>query len=380
MRRGWTKFGTWVATAIAWATAAACSAPPGDLASLELAGLALQATRSVWTPDTLKVRFEVRERFGGAEESEAFGRVGAVAADASGRLAIFDDSDCSVLLLSADRRSRRRLGRCGDGPGEFRRVVTLALHGDELLVLSYAAIQRIDTTGTERLRIDLGKAGLVGAAGIVPVDDSIVVIAAGVTGNEKDSVRSAMLVAMDSRSGTVLKRVVRPPLISSTNPEVRGDYLEICGGRSSAGRVVALAQAWALQTVVLEAGSLTPVSNFVTTSEWTGGVRPVVPGRSQPSLRPRLRARAIQCLASGTATWGRKTDWTQVPPANVGSLLELRLWDGRVVYRGGNPNVVPPNAIPSAAWSDNLVYFTNEGVPEVVVVAVTPKPVATNAQ
>lgn len=352
---------------------ASCSAPSEELESLELTGVDLVAERSAWVSDTAKVEFTVAERFGNASDGESFGRIATVSADPSGRLAVFDAADCSVTLLSADRSARVRFGRCGDGPGELRGIVSMAFREGELLLLSDAMLQRFVVSGAETARINLTERGLGGAAGVVVVDDSTVLIAPGITGNDRDSVRASMLVALNDRTGEVLRRAVHPPPISARNPEARGDFLEICGGRSSGQHVVVLAQAWALQTVVLESTSLSAVSNSVTSSEWTGGVFPDVPGRAQPSLRPRLRAHAVQCLEFGTATWGRTTDWTRVPPVNSGSLLEIRSWTGRVLYRGGNPAAIPPNARPAAAWGDRLVYFSNEGVPEVMVVAITPR-------
>ena len=358
--------------AIVSATAAACAASPDASHDLELTTVALEAERSAWVTDTTQVRFEVTERFGSDSAGDVFGRITAVAADSVGRLAIFDASDCSVTLLSADRTSRRRFGTCGDGPGELRIVGSMALRQDELVIRGAGLLQRFDTLGTEIARVSLSDLDPGGSGGMVAIDDSTLALAITIDGNEPDSLRSLMLVSLRDRSGTILRRAVRPPPISARNPEAVGDFLEICGGRRNGEPIVAVAQAWALQTVVLTSASFAPVSNDVTHSEWTGGVYPQVPGRAQPSLRPRLRAHAVQCLDFGTARWGRKTDWTKVPPEVPGSLLEVRDWDGRVLYRGDNPVGVEPGARPVAAWGNRLAYVNSGEVSELVVVAIVP--------
>ena len=235
-----------------------CSGARSESESIELSAVGVPPERTVWAVDTLQVRFEVVERFGNSAQTVSFGRISVVAADSAGRLAIADASDCSITVLSADCESRWRFGRCGDGPGELRGVVSMALRRGEVAVQTADHLQRLDTLGSERARIQLRELGLGGAAAVVALDDFIVLLAPGVSGNERDSLRASLLVALNDRTGTVLRKALRVPPISANNPEAAGDFLLMCGGRRNDEPVVAVAQAWALQTVVLNATSFAP--------------------------------------------------------------------------------------------------------------------------
>lgn len=59
------------------------------------------------------------------------GRIGSLAAASDGTLYLFDPLDPAILVFGPDGAFRRRIGRNGDGPGEFR-VGTISLIGDTI--------------------------------------------------------------------------------------------------------------------------------------------------------------------------------------------------------------------------------------------------------
>ena len=63
----------------------------------------------------------------------SIGRIGSLAVDASGMLYLFDQLDPAILAYNTDGTFSHRIGRNGDGPGEFR-VGTFTIVGDTIAV------------------------------------------------------------------------------------------------------------------------------------------------------------------------------------------------------------------------------------------------------
>ena len=90
----------------------------------------------------------------------AFGRVGPLAATRSGTFFLFDASDTQIRRYDAQGRFQGLVGRSGAGPGEYRYVEDIALHGDSLLLVGDPANARIvifDTTGRYRRQITFSR-------------------------------------------------------------------------------------------------------------------------------------------------------------------------------------------------------------------------------
>lgn len=90
---------------------------------------------------------------GSMEGPDAFGQIVDVAVSMDSLVAVADRFGCAIRIYhfpSGEEVSE--LGGCGDGPGEFRQVVSIAFKGDTLLVSDFgrARIVRMDPrTGTE---------------------------------------------------------------------------------------------------------------------------------------------------------------------------------------------------------------------------------------
>ena len=69
-------------------------------------------------------------------EWEQFGDVGSVAFDGASNLYLFDDQAQSILIVGPDGRLVRRLGGLGDGPGEFREAVEMAVMPDGRVIVA----------------------------------------------------------------------------------------------------------------------------------------------------------------------------------------------------------------------------------------------------
>jgi len=71
-------------------------------------------------------RLEVDQLIGDSG-SVPIGRVGALQADASGTIFVFDDADATLRVFDTAGRARRTFGRRGAGPGEFQGVIGMAI-------------------------------------------------------------------------------------------------------------------------------------------------------------------------------------------------------------------------------------------------------------
>jgi hypothetical protein len=147
-------FAALVLGTVIWATAArepvldvALDGPPQlDLYHPDEGAQPMFGDPGPWTADLV---FEL----GSIDGTEAFGQIVDVAVSADSLIAVADRFGCTVRVFhfpSGDEVSV--LGGCGDGPGEFRQVVSIAFKADTLLVSDFrrARIVRMDPrTGAE---------------------------------------------------------------------------------------------------------------------------------------------------------------------------------------------------------------------------------------
>ena len=65
----------------------------------------------------------------------AFSVINGLAVHPGGILAVIDWHECAIALLDVETLTLiRRVGRCGDGPGEFRMIQAVTFVGDSLFV------------------------------------------------------------------------------------------------------------------------------------------------------------------------------------------------------------------------------------------------------
>jgi len=95
----------------------------------------------------------------------AFGSLGSMAISPTGAFFLFDQSDTQLRRYDASGRFQGLVGRAGSGPGEYRQVLGLAMHGDSLLLVFDPANGRIalfDTTGAYRRSIPFARGTFFG--------------------------------------------------------------------------------------------------------------------------------------------------------------------------------------------------------------------------
>jgi len=94
---------------------------------------------------------EADMRIGSVDDPEAgFSRVTGVDVDGDGQIYVFEGADMQIRVYGPDGRLLRRIGRRGEGPGEFQRVARFGVVGDTVWTFDYAGerITIFDRDGT----------------------------------------------------------------------------------------------------------------------------------------------------------------------------------------------------------------------------------------
>ena len=161
------------------------------------------------------LHFELVRRFGTASGLLSFTGVGAIAVDGQGHLAVVDDGDCQIVVIAITTGLPvARLGKCGDGPGEFRKIRSLAYFDSHYVALDAASQSVIwmtdDGTETRRLRLQLYKEdGVSFVTRVDQVDDTTLVANVELNPTLGQSGGSQALIAVvDAKSGKTRRRGV----------------------------------------------------------------------------------------------------------------------------------------------------------------------------
>lgn len=219
---------------------------------------------------------QLLRRFGTDSGPLAFGGIGPIAVNGRGQLAIADDGSCQVAIVGLESgHLLRRVGRCGSGPGEFRRLGSIDFYGDTLVLFDRTnrAIIWMDNTGREirRLRPNIYDASGVGLVDRVEqIDDTTLVASLALIPGPPPGPEAGLIAVVDARTGATRARGVRdvPGSIG-----LRGDLLrsaEMCVAGAGASARVAVANPWAFEGLVVDPGPLIATSHFLTELDQTG--------------------------------------------------------------------------------------------------------------
>lgn len=97
-------------------------------------------------------------RLGSIDDAEiGFSRIGSMDVDRDGRAYVLEAQDMQIRVYGPDGRSLHRIGRRGDGPGEFRRVGGLGVVGDTLWTFDYTG-DRITLFDRDGVLLSTGRA------------------------------------------------------------------------------------------------------------------------------------------------------------------------------------------------------------------------------
>ena len=258
-----------------------------------------------------------------------------------GSLVVADLADCEISVIERPGgRLRTRIGRCGDGPGEFRIVRTVASAGDSVFVYdqgrSAVVVMAEDPeygrwVQARRITLDeLGGPRSLSHLGVI--DDSTLVAVTEYPGH-------AAVILIDRVTGDFRESLVEVPEIATrSNRTIR--HLAACVAppeAASAPMVVAINE-WAFEGVGVIAGTGAEQFHFATDY----GVR-AQQGRDGHWQSGWMRAE-VSCGASG-ALFQMQADPPPGPVETDGPILflsggdiviEARAYDGTVLMRGAS--------------------------------------------
>jgi len=283
--------------------------------------------------------------FGTATGPLSFSIIGDIAVSRSGLLAATDAATCQVLLLNlADGALVDRIGGCGDGPGEFRRIRGLAFLGDTLVAFetSTLSLHVVTLDGTEVRRVSLASAKPVGAdiQDIDALDSENVLVALAHLPSEATSEVRRGDGALNPDDSADLLRIVNAatgkPRVSflqnvpasSSNPGNVSTGVEACGYQDTNGIRVAAKNQWRFEGVIF--GGLAPevVGHFVTPTV-AQAPSPLPP--PQAGVFPAPISSNVVCTSLGPLFWELHGDRYAQPLVLDGGRIELRDYAGHPI-------------------------------------------------
>ncbi len=324
-----------------------------------------------WNDEYSSVSFELVEQIGDHPDEPEFGTVEAIDADESGRLLVYDRSDCSMTVLSAARSVEARFGRCGSAPGEFFNISRVVLRADTVMAFELPTSMLTWTTvaGEEIRRVRLATSLDGQALAITVRDDSSVVAGFNSAPRKPDGSDARFLRTMSTLTGEVSEERVLASTAAMAEADRRNESLTICATSEQSPYFVA-AQLWLLQTVVFERSTLRAIASYATAGSATGSTRGMLPNGQLGGVEPKLGSVNAVCGRDWYAVTVRLADKTVYPLVELPVRLEIRRYTGELLYRGSNPPGLHPEARVRAAWGNNLVFVTNETVPQISVLRV----------
>ncbi len=263
-------------------------------------------------------------------------RITALSGTAGGDVVIGDLPSCQVLLIHlAASMDARRVGRCGDGPGEFSFVAGAGVAGDT--VIGYDAARRqvlaFDSGGTEVKRISLlpllpEQFGVFEWNGLWSTDRLLLTRSVGpLDAADVPSWRTPLVmvdVGTDPATVRALPVGLAPVSERSATSQRRPALLHGCvepGG----GRHLVVVQGLAVESVVLDA-KWRPTAHRVTRLPW---MRPTMDSTGFPV--PAARRWYVACGTASYAIGYRAFEGSDERAPDTHGYLEVRRYDGALI-------------------------------------------------
>lgn len=297
----------------------------------------------------------------------SFTQVGVAATSPSGLLAVADNGNCQIVLVNLKNGGFvRRIGRCGDGPGEFRRPAAMSFRGNLLVVYDAQRRELVFLTedGVEQHRWSLARVlGMPGAATTVHfLDDTTLVIGRyvfpeGLAPNESAQTGRDLLVVADARTGSVRKSFLSVPDLGWKNEFRLLNHTATCTSESGRGFYLATMSMWEFGGVVFRGSSLSELVEFKTRLGW---MTPVTTTQVAPGVLPGSVAFNVVCNDDGILLWAARRDLKV--PGHVGSEghMEFRSYEGRLFWAidfGKTDTLFHER--PIAAYRDRVIFRAN---------------------
>jgi len=310
-------------------------------------------------------RLELVREYGSAEGDLAFGTIAGLAISQKGILAVVEPVDCRVWLVDTGSGEGRTVGRCGDGPGEFRRPAAAAFAGDTLVVFDAdrLVLVKIAPDGVEAARFPLAlpELGAIGVSDLhVGQDRSI--LSALVLLPSGQSSEHLQIAAFDWSTGAPIGRGLTAPLIARTTPRPILRPGTLCVSSSSgAGDMVVAVNTWGPQVAILDRNGLKPLVSVRIPVAWAHPSEHSQRRGHWGPMNPQPRA----ACGERYAVIGYRRQETvprDIPKVLSAAMVVLDLHEQSLSLLGGD---APPETgsvllmTPGAAAGDRFFFFSN---------------------
>lgn len=316
----------------------------------------------------------------------AFGRIGFMALRSAGAFYLVDYSDNQIRRYDSAGRFQNVVGRSGAGPGEYRQVNGMAVHGDSLLLVFDPANGRIsifDTAGTYRRAIPFNRGAFYGEKAFALDRAGLIYVRASLGGGPREGRAAPSQFVRLRLDGTFIDSLPLPPEGGEGGPFVlitadgarwsfptRMVYTTLPGGG------LATANSGAYRITVSPIGGpsgiierkVTPIPlTSAERDEWEAFARYFAsrPGATQPTPIPRLKPAIRDLFADplgriwvNVYTNAVKRAIPPRPPGDFRPLLTIRETN---VYDVFNPDggyrgrvELPPQSLLLGVYSDRI--------------------------
>lgn len=307
---------------------------------------------------------------------------GAFRLDGTGGLWTEDLDLCAVIRIQLTTGERTdSIGRCGEGPGEFRDIGPFELLGDTAIAVWDHSLDRLTILGRDGAvryfrphPLSTDTTVLSNVVNMAQMESGVLGITHGVQlGSEAPTV-----TLYDYQRDSILKRVLPQPSETWRTGEGDGSPAHIplaCSGMWGAEYVLAVSQAWASETAVLD--SRGEVKWIVYDSLATGTRKPQDGRRIRTAqLVADHRVRAPICTPEGFFQRTAKFQVGVDGPVDFDRGGRIRYWDSAGSLRlDAEVSLGHKQMFDHGVWYDGMLWFEDRWgyVPAIVGFRLVPK-------